>query len=109
MRHDHPSHNRESGRTTNFRIQTLIAQTKTTTVIHIPYLLTIACKEHQACHQRTLHPTDLPIVVCTLLLQVEPSSVYPLQAQQLLAIEIGTAGQFQSPTSTKIANANHTI
>lgn len=65
-----------------------------------PYLLTIACKEHQACHQKSLRPIDLPIKVYTLLLQAEPSSVYPLQAQQSLATETGTADQFQLPVLT---------
>lgn len=62
-----------------------------------PCLLTIACKEHRACHQKNQHPADLPIEECILLLQAEPSSVYPQQAQQWLAIVIETEDQFQSP------------
>lgn len=68
--------------------------------LHKPYPLTIACKEHQACHQKILHPIDLPTKVYILLLQAEPSSVYPLQAPQLLAKETGTADRFQLPAST---------
>ena len=60
-----------------------------------PYHLTIACKEHRFCHRKILHPTDLPIMVCILLLQAELSSVYPLQVQQLLAAGTGKADQFQ--------------
>lgn len=73
---------------------------------HKPYLLTTACKVYQAYHQKTAHPIDLPIKVYTLWLQAEPSSAYPLQVQQLLAIETGTADQFQSPASS---NINRTI
>lgn len=64
-----------------------------------PYLPTIACKEHQAYHQKTLHLTDLPIMVCTLLLQAEPSNVYPQQAQQWLVAGTGITDQFQSPAT----------
>lgn len=68
--------------------------------LYRPYPLTIACKEHQACHQKSLHPIDLLIKVYILWLQAEPSSVYPLQAQQSLATETGTADQFQLPVLT---------
>lgn len=40
-------------------------------------------------------------MVCTLLLQDEPSNVYLLQAQQLLAVEIGIVDQFQLPIHQK--------
>ena len=68
--------------------------------LHWPYLLTIACKEHQACHQKNQHPADLLVKECILLLQAEPSSVYPQQAQQWPAVRIETADQFQSPAQT---------
>lgn len=62
---------------------------------HKPYPVATACKEHQAHHRKTLYPTDLPTKEYTLLLQVEPSNVYPLQAQQWPVIGIGTIDQFQ--------------
>lgn len=72
-----------------------------------PYLLTIACRVHQVCHRKSQHPTDLPIKVCILLLQAEPSSAYPLQAPLLLAIGTGTADQFQLPAMIGILTTRH--
>lgn len=65
--------------------------------LHWPYLLTTACTEHRAYHQKNQHPAGLPIKECILLLQAEPSSVYPLQARQWLAVGIEREDQFQSP------------
>lgn len=70
---------------------------KWTETTKVPCLLTIACKERQVYHQKNPHLIGLTTTECILWVQGEPSSVYPLQAEQWLVRVIVTTNQSQWP------------